>query len=104
MWRLRSAPAACILAKKVWRWRKPSGLLGATTNGKISLLVFPVILSKRRKPRRAAAIPVLAIGGITLANAAECLAAGTSGIAGIRLFQDARDMSSLVQSLRELKS
>ncbi|HKV62103.1 MAG TPA: thiamine phosphate synthase [Candidatus Acidoferrum sp.] len=53
---------------------------------------------------RAVAIPVLAIGGIALANAADCLSAGASGIAAIRLFQDARDISSLVQSLRKLKA
>jgi thiamine-phosphate pyrophosphorylase len=53
---------------------------------------------------RAVSIPVLAIGGVTLANAADCFIAGASGIAAIRLFQDAPDISLVVQSLRKRKS
>lgn len=51
---------------------------------------------------RAVSVPVLAIGGITLANAFSCFSAGASGIAAIRLFQDAADNSALIESLRKL--
>jgi len=39
-----------------------------------------------RQPAPQPALPVLALGGVTLQNAAECVAAGAVGIAAIRLF------------------
>lgn len=49
-------------------------------------------------------IPVLAIGGIDLLSARECLQAGAAGIGAIRLFQDADKLTELkiiVDSLRD---
>jgi thiamine-phosphate pyrophosphorylase len=69
--------------------------------GEVSLIVFAPVFEKveeqDRRPgvglavlseacRAAHPVPVIALGGVTTANAAECVDAGAAGVAGIRLF------------------
>jgi thiamine-phosphate pyrophosphorylase len=49
---------------------------------------------------RGVSIPVLAIGGITAQNARDCVEVGASGIAAIRLFQDAGNLDLVLRRLR----
>ena len=64
---------------------------------RVDLILFsPVFEKLSRQPHglgglshacaAALGIPVFALGGVTAANAAECIAAGATGIAAIRLF------------------
>ena len=48
-----------------------------------------------------AKIRILALGGVTLENAAACLKAGAAGVAGIRLFQENK-IEEVVHALRAL--
>jgi thiamine-phosphate pyrophosphorylase len=50
---------------------------------------------------RSVSIPVLAIGGISLENVGACMCAGTAGIAAIRLFQNAHDLTKIVERLHQ---
>lgn len=54
--------------------------------------------------RAVRSFPVLALGGVSGLNAADCLAAGALGIAGIRLFEDPKDFISLFTALRHSRT
>lgn len=51
---------------------------------------------------RTAHLPVMAIGGVSVENAAECIRAGAAGIAAIRMFQEAADASTMKEALERL--
>lgn len=91
---------------------RPNDVQQAAKNG-ADLVLFAPVFEKKDSPNTSSTgldalhqacqhdIPVLALGGVTLENAARCFKAGAAGIAGIRLFQD-HDIAEMVQRLRSL--
>jgi thiamine-phosphate pyrophosphorylase len=85
----------------------PAEVAQAAANGANLAVFSPVFEKKDAHPaglealRQAceARIPVLALGGVTLANTPSCLAAGAAGIAAIRLFQE-NNIAEVVHHLR----
>jgi thiamine-phosphate pyrophosphorylase len=88
----------------------PSEVLRAETAG-ADFAVFAPVFEKRDIPgiqpkgcaelreACAAKIPVLALGGVTILNAGQCLSAGAAGVAAIRLFQENK-IEEVVHALR----
>ena len=92
----------------------PSEVLCAKADG-ADFAVFAPVFEKKDAPETkpqglavlreacAAKIPVLALGGVTLENAVQCLDAGAAGIAAIRLFQLNR-IEEVVRALRDRRT
>jgi thiamine-phosphate pyrophosphorylase len=62
----------------------------------------PQGLERLREVCASVEIPVLAIGGVNLENASACLAAGATGVAAIRLFQESADPAEIAAQLRAI--
>jgi thiamine-phosphate pyrophosphorylase len=62
----------------------------------------PLGIARLREICRRSPVPLFALGGVTRENAGACVQAGAAGIAGIRLFQQAPDLSELCRYVRSL--
>jgi thiamine-phosphate pyrophosphorylase len=105
----RHAPVRLTISQSC---HHPNDVQQAAREG-ANLALFAPVFEKKDDPSAKAAglealrracqynIPVLALGGISLTNAAACLEAGAAGIAAIRLFQE-NDIAELARRLRDL--
>ena len=69
---------------------------------KVATSAIAIGVEVLRKACAASHLPVLALGGVNVANARACLDAGAAGIAGTRLFQE-NAVSQTAEALRWLE-
>jgi thiamine-phosphate pyrophosphorylase len=61
----------------------------------------PVGLAKLQEvSSKLAPFPVLALGGVTMANAADCIQAGAAGVAGIRILSNPLQLKRVANGIR----
>jgi thiamine-phosphate pyrophosphorylase len=106
----RLAPTGFLIGRSV---HNPAEAAAATQDGGCDYLIFGTVFQSRNKPPghpiggltglrevcRTTTLPVIAVGGISIENAAEVVAAGAKGIAGIDMFRGS--LSSTVSRLRQ---
>lgn len=109
----RLAPAGFIVGRSVHGVREAEEV---ERGGGCDYLVFGTVFESASKPAghavagvdalgrvcAAVSLPVLAIGGVTLANAAQVVAAGASGVAAIGLFAGPQRVADTVRAVRGL--
>jgi thiamine-phosphate pyrophosphorylase len=111
--RIRSvAPPGFLVGRSV---HDPAEAAAISRAGGCDYLIFGTVFPSRSKPAGhgaagvqkladvccATTLPVIAVGGISLENAADVIAAGAKGIAAIDLFRRGRPLSSTVSLLRQ---
>jgi thiamine-phosphate diphosphorylase len=108
----KTAPAHFLVGRSV---HDPSEAAAVTREGGCDYLIFGTVFPSRNKPPghaaagvqvlrdvcRATTLPVIAVGGISVINTPEVMAAGASGIAAIELFRDEAAISSTIAMLRQ---
>ncbi len=109
----RLAPAGFIVGRSVHGVREAEDV---ERGGGCDYLVFGTVFESASKPAghavagvdalgrvcAAVSLPVLAIGGVTLANAAQVAAAGARGVAAIGLFAGPQRVADTVRVVRGL--
>lgn len=120
---LRSSDVSPEEVRKIWREGQGSAQpivavschtaaeVEAAEKSGADFVVFGPVFGKKDAPEKGAAgldllrtvcrsrIPVFALGGVTFENAAQCVDAGATGVAGIRLFQE-REVVEVVAKIR----